>query len=53
LEEVIKVHYADDPETLLASIRADVDRFVSDAPQFDDLTMLALKIHLKEALKNE
>ena len=28
---------------LLEAVRADVERFVGDAPQFDDLTMLALK----------
>ena len=30
------------PDTLLGNVRAAVDRFVGDAPQFDDLTMLAL-----------
>jgi sigma-B regulation protein RsbU (phosphoserine phosphatase) len=30
------------PEQLLKNIKADVDAFVADAPQFDDLTMLAL-----------
>ncbi len=53
LEAVISKHYTEDPETLLGSIRRDVDEFVADAPQFDDLTMLALKIHLKEAMKDE
>lgn len=30
-------------EELLALIRKDIDAFVKDAPQFDDMTMLALK----------
>lgn len=32
-----------DPKTLLANVREDVDRFVGEAPQFDDLTMLAIR----------
>ena len=31
------------PETLLQAVKADVDRFVGDAPQFDDITMLCLE----------
>lgn len=33
-----------DPKELLFEVRADIDRFVGDAMQFDDITMLALKI---------
>ena len=33
-----------DPETLLGNMKDDIDAFVKDAPQFDDLTMLALKL---------
>ena len=32
------------PREILANVRADVDTFVGEAPQFDDLTMLCLKI---------
>ena len=32
------------PETLLQNMRQAVDEFVGDAPQFDDLTMLAVKL---------
>ena len=32
-----------DPETLLKAVKADVDAFVGEAPQFDDLTMLCLE----------
>ena len=34
-----------DAHSLLVNIRADVDSFVGDAEQFDDLTMLALKLN--------
>jgi len=33
------------PEELLKSVRASVDAFVGEAPQFDDLTMLCLRYH--------
>ena len=32
-----------DPEALLKAVKADVNCFVGDAPQFDDLTMLCLE----------
>ena len=32
------------PEELLRSVKEDIDRFVGEAPQFDDITMLALKV---------
>lgn len=33
-----------DPEKLLQSVKEDIDMFVGEAPQFDDITMLAFKI---------
>ncbi len=33
----------ENPETLLHNVKAAVDRFVGEAPQFDDLTMLSVK----------
>lgn len=39
------------PEELLPEIKADVDRFVGDAPQFDDITMLCLEY--KERMTSE
>ena len=33
---------AADPETLLRNVRREIDAFVGDAPQFDDITMLGL-----------
>ena len=44
LERVLRRNYRDDPEALLAHVRKNVDAFVKSAPQFDDLTMLALRI---------
>lgn len=35
------------PKDILASVRKDVDEFVSDAPQFDDLTMLCIELKKK------
>jgi len=32
------------PKELLAAIKADIDLFVGEAPQFDDITMLCIKI---------
>ena len=32
-----------EPQRLVENVRADVERFVKDAPQFDDMTMLCLK----------
>ncbi len=31
------------PEMLLREVKADIDQFVGDSPQFDDITMLCLK----------
>ncbi len=31
------------PETMLRTVRADIDTFVGDAPQFDDITMLGFR----------
>ena len=33
------------PERLLGNVHTAVNEFVGDAPQFDDLTMLAIKIN--------
>lgn len=33
-----------DPEDLLHTVKEDIDVFVGQAPQFDDITMLALKV---------
>ncbi len=38
------------PKEILETVHADVNKFVGDAPQFDDLTMLCLE--LKSKFKN-
>lgn len=43
LDELNQVPDAD-PKTLLQNMKASVDRFAGTAPQFDDLTMLAVKL---------
>lgn len=42
LENAVTKQKQDVPEDLLTQIRTSVDEFVGEAPQFDDLTMLAL-----------
>ena len=37
------------PEEILAAVKEDVDAFVGDAPQFDDITMLSVKMSEKTA----
>ncbi|MBO7095561.1 MAG: serine/threonine-protein phosphatase, partial [Lachnospiraceae bacterium] len=32
-----------DPKTMLDNVRSDIDLFVGEAPQFDDITMLGFK----------
>ena len=40
----LNVHREESPKDLLTSIRHDVNAFVKDAPQFDDLTMMCIEI---------
>ncbi len=44
MESVLEKCAGMSPEELLPALRADVDLFVGDAVQFDDLTMLCIKI---------
>ncbi len=43
LKEILGKHASDSPQEILSAVRADVDAFVGDAPQFDDLTMMAFE----------
>lgn len=43
LERVLVEHTKDSPDRLLPAVKADIDAFVGDAPQFDDITMLCLE----------
>lgn len=45
LEQVLNRAGTADPETLCARVREDIDAFVMDAPQFDDMTMLCVRYH--------
>ena len=41
--EALNVAPESAPEKLLETVRSDIDQFVGDAPQFDDITMLAIR----------
>ena len=43
LQNCLNTHTNEDMQSLCVSVKADVDAFVGEAPQFDDITMLALK----------
>ncbi len=43
--EALNRENTNDPVKLLANVKEDIDGFVKDAPQFDDITMLALSWH--------
>ncbi len=43
--EALNAHKEDKAEQILNSISDEVNQFVGDAPQFDDLTMLVIKYH--------
>ena len=51
LGETLAQHAALPPMELLGKIKEDIDAFVGDAPQFDDITMLCLEY--KERMHNE
>ena len=41
------------PHEILPAIKNDIDAFVGEAPQFDDITMLCLEYKAKMELKEE
>ena len=43
LEKILAKNTALPPTELLATVKADIDAFVGEAPQFDDITMLCLE----------
>ncbi len=51
LEKILNQNKEKKPEALLAEVQLDVERFVGEAPQFDDITMLCLEF--KEYMKPE
>ena len=50
LERVLVENNGKSPHELLPLVKADIDAFVGDAPQFDDITMLCMefKHYMKE-----
>ena len=48
LKDSLNRHYKEDVQTMCESVLKDVDDFVGEAPQFDDITMLSLKIKEKK-----
>ena len=42
LEKILNANADATPEELLPAVKKDIDAFVGDAPQFDDITMLCL-----------
>lgn len=43
LEKVLNANRNKNPQELLPAVKADIDAFVGDAPQFDDITMLCME----------
>ena len=51
--ETLNKHADASPKQILEEVRSSVDRFVKDAEQFDDLTMLCLEYRGPSAVKGE
>ena len=47
LAEILGQHSERPPADLLPKVKEDIDRFVGEAPQFDDITMLCLEYRAK------
>ncbi len=47
LTEILRRHSKLPPAQLLPKVKEDIDRFVGEAPQFDDITMLCLEYRAK------
>ena len=48
LLEILNRHAASDVQTICEAVKSDVDLFVGEAPQFDDITMVCLDYHPQE-----
>ena len=53
LEAFLRLHTSDAPQNLLEAVHENVNQFVGDAPQFDDLTMLGMQIRSLAAPKKD
>ena len=51
MKAVLDANKAKKPHELLPAVKADIDKFVGEAPQFDDITMLCLEY--KERMKTD
>ena len=51
LERILNISATYPPNELLPNVKRDIDQFVGEAPQFDDITMLC--VELKEYMKKE
>lgn len=49
LEKVLNENHKKNPKDLISAVKKDIDKFVGEVPQFDDITMLAVEI--KEFIK--
>ena len=45
LQAFMNQHTAQEATALLPALKVDIDAFVGEAPQFDDITMLMLDYH--------
>ena len=43
LQKILNIYKDATPEIICAEVKIDVDKFVGEAPQFDDITMLAIR----------
>ena len=53
LEKVLNANRDKTPEQLLPAVKEDIDLFVGEAPQFDDITMLCLEYKSAMEVKDE
>lgn len=53
LEKILTQNASKAPSELLPLVKADIDEFVGDAPQFDDITMLCLEYKKKGEKKDD
>ncbi len=53
LEKILAENSDEDPFHLLPAVKTDIDAFVGDAPQFDDITMLCLDYKKKSEADNK
>ncbi len=53
LEKVLNLNRDKDPTRLLPAVKADIDAFVGEAPQFDDITMLCLEYRARMEVRDE